>query len=741
MTYGATEKQWRHFAHTLGLTEHLLPCVANPNAVIAQRSTLRSLGKTPSIYDRYGEVVGLGDWTSRTASSDDIARWSREKDYGICIQARAIRAIDIDVPDQATADLIEQAVSTALAGLVLPKRYRTNSGKRLLAFRFESPMPKRVVPVDGGIVEFLGDGQQFIAAGMHDSGVPYLWDADYTVIPTLTEEEFNAVWSMLVTLFATGEPRIARTKERGPRPDIGPTTDDLGKWLIDKWDVYDTGHQGELYLRCPFGDEHTTDSNETATAYFLAGTGGYERGHWVCLHGHCAGRPDHDFMERCGYIGSGFAAMPDEPRAAPTYADPPLITVAPCGRTTVELALIDQPADRMPPLVRDSGGKIEATADNLQKMVGRPDIVMMHIAYDSFRDEIVWLPWGSDPERAAWIPFSDADYVRLEIMLERRNVKPIGKERLRGSVNFVAQMHTIDSALLWLASLKWDGTPRVSRFLADYLGAHATPYNDAISRYWWTALAGRIMQPGVQADMAPILYGAQGQRKTSAIKAMVPGTDNYAEIDLTERDDNLSRKLRGKMIGELEELRGLRSRDSEAIKAWLTRTQEEWTPKFREFNTKFLRRLLFVGTTNMAEFLADATGERRWLPTDTGVTGPIRVDAIARDRDQLWAEARILFAMDGVDYADAERLAKLEHHRYKDIDPWENPVAEWLVSASLDGSAPRDKLMNCVGLTVSDIATGALGVSARQVNYEVKNRVARVMTSLGYRQRSARWYG
>jgi hypothetical protein len=51
MPWGASPAAWTHFADRLGLTADLLPIVANPNAVIAERSTMKKVGKTPSIYD------------------------------------------------------------------------------------------------------------------------------------------------------------------------------------------------------------------------------------------------------------------------------------------------------------------------------------------------------------------------------------------------------------------------------------------------------------------------------------------------------------------------------------------------------------------------------------------------------------------------------------------------------------------------------------------------------------------
>jgi hypothetical protein len=65
---------------------------------------------------------------------------------------------------------------------------------------------------------------------------------------------------------------------------------------------------GRVYIRCPFEDEHTSESNGTDTTYFTRGTGGYDQGHFKCLHGHCTGRSDTEFLHGIGYFE---AAIPD----------------------------------------------------------------------------------------------------------------------------------------------------------------------------------------------------------------------------------------------------------------------------------------------------------------------------------------------------------------------------------------------------------------------------------------------
>lgn len=742
MRYGAPEEAWRHFADRLDLTEHLLPVVSNPNAAIAERSTMKSLGKTPSVYDRNREVVGLGKWTAFHASPTDVDRWSREPDYGMCIQARAVRAIDIDVPDPDQADAIEQMIVTVLDGIVLPARRRANSGKRLLAFRYEPEMTKRVVPVEGGIVEFLGDGQQFIAAGTHDSGFPYAWDCAAglpALIPVLTDAELHAVWSTLVALFATGEPTIARAKREGSGAVFdGALTDSFGQWLVEHWEVYDTGPDGELYLRCPFEDDHTSDSGITSTAYFMAGTGGYERGHMKCLHAHCAARSDHDFQAKTGYIGSGFTALPERVAAQP---------IAGAQRRLLpryHLPEIDVTDLTLPDLTRDGKGRIEATSDNINRLLLRPDITQTRLALDMFKEEIVWCDWLDPVGEEGWQRFTDADYTRIKIVLERIGAKSVGKEMLRDAVHFAAAQNEFDSAQEWLSRQVWDGVPRVATFFPRYLGTADTPYTRAVSRYLWTAFAGRVIRPGCQADMVPILYGSQGTRKTSAVKAMAPSVETYTDVNLTERDDNLSRRLRGRLVCELEELRGLRSRDAEAIKAWITKTHEDWVPKFKEFATIYPRRFIQIGTTNEQAMLADDTGERRWLPTEVATHGPIDVDAIRRDCAQLWAEGAALYGIDGVQWADAEAQARDVHVDYKIDDPWVPIVERWLRQpADVTGSRTNGEVDG--GLSPADVLTAALGIPARDVDHGRKMRIGKVMKACGYWQdkfgknRDRRW--
>lgn len=379
----------------------------------------------------------------------------------------------------------------------------------------------------------------------------------------------------------------------------------------------------------------------------------------------------------------------------------------------------------LPCFKRDKNGRIEATIGNVLLALRSAEVCRSRIGHDRFNDELMLSPLGVDQ----WRMFTDEDYTRLREGLAKGGFKEIGRELMRDAVALVAQENAFDSAQVWLKGLPdHDGLPRCETFLHRYFGCEDTPYTRAVSMYMWSALAGRVLDPGCQADMAPTLVGKQSIGKTSGVKALVPDVSQFVEINLAHRDDNLARSLRGKLVGELGELRGLAGREAEDIKAWISRRHEEWVPKYKEFAVKFARRLVLIGTTNTDEFLVDSTGNRRWLPVQAGVLGRVDVAAIVADRNQLWAEARTLFDAQGVIWRDAESLAAHVHQDYMVRDAWADAVARWLDEQDIDGTKPGERGY----LRISEVLQGSVNVNPKDAGKREQMRMADVLKGLGY---------
>lgn len=700
MNYGASTHDWQHFDLILGLSSDLLPVVSNPNATTSDSSTLKDIGKTPSRYNRDRKVVGFPGWTKFEADQKYVAKWSAEPDYGVCIQTRNVRAIDVDISDPILAKEVKQFISDFFLTLKFPERYRENSSKFLLMFTMSGNYSKRILRLaDKNIIEFLATGQQFIAVGTHPSGARYEWAGGLPYdIPSLAFEEFDALWSALAEEFNAEQASSNVLKPRDLTIKNAEATDDIAEYIDEHWQVLGFGKSGERYIVCPFEHDHTSESNATATAYFPKNTGGFEQGHFRCLHAHCLDKTDTDFLDAIGYRLNSFEVIP---------------------------AVEDEEDQPWPAFKRDKDGSIKPSVNNVYLAVNHPGISGMSIRFDQFRDEIMF----SQYQQNNWQPLSDEDYTRLRIGLEKRGFKPIGRELIRDVVLLASKENVFDSAINWINTLEWDGIPRVKSFLTNYFNAEQSEYSEAVSTYLWTALAGRVLVPGIKADMVPILVGIQGSGKSSAVEALSPDPSFFCEISFTESDDNLARKMRGRLVAEIGELRGLNTKDLESIKAFVTRTHENWIPKYREFATQFPRRLVFVGTTNQDEFLADDTGNRRWLPVRVS---NVDFEAIKNDRLQLWAEAKELFGLYGIKFKDAERLATAEHEQYMIKDAWQDAVSKWLYQP--DPFAEIEKPIDRQYLRSADVLTGALGFESKNIGRREEMRIGKTLQSLGYKK-------
>jgi hypothetical protein len=729
--------------------------VSNSTLPISPRSHMKGVGKTPSVLNAKRQIAGFTDWTSHQTTVPNIEAWQAEDAYGICIQTRDVRALDIDIDDRALAKKVRLRF-LELTGLPeAPRRWREGSGKELLAFRVEGTgeeLTRRSFivkewedPTTGKtkrwLVEFLATGQQFIAAGTHTEGMRYQWDGDGYIpdtVPTITLKEFLHAWAILCDEFM-----LEGTEERH-RDRRAPT-------LIEHIDVLDPviehlveseyptyGYErGMLYVECPWSDSHGSDNGPTQTSWMAAGTGGYRKGHFSCRHTGCDSHTDQEFLQAVGF----------KPAKADEFEDLTLED----DQESHELVLVgntDSLAALTASTLPDASAKSKAWAKslsgplpaydrdgrdhplinlaNVERSLTSYKVARCEIAHDTFKSELMI---ASAP--GAWRPLVDADAVELRITIERNaGMKAqIGREMMRDALELVGSKTQFDSAVYWLKHVvpAWDGVARIHRFWPDYMQTKDTRYTEALGNYTWTAQAARILDPGCKVDMVPVLVGEEGTRKSTAISLIPPSEDHFAEFHLDKKDEDLARLMRGCLVGELSELRGISARDGEAILGWITRRFEKWTPKFKEYATSLARRLVFYGTTNDSEFLQGHMGQRRWLPVL--IMDIIDTWLIERDRLQLWAEARDVYECEGILYQEVEKLAKAERAQFRYIDPAHDQVARWL-DESLDGDdtlTPR----NCGSLTTEQVLTECLGFEGSRIQKREQQRMAEVLKALG----------
>ena len=138
---------------------------------------------------------------------------------------------------------------------------------------------------------------------------------------------------------------------------------------------------------------------------------------------------------------------------------------------------------------------------------------------------------------------------------------------------------------------------------------------------------------------------------------------------------------------------------------------------------------MFIGTTNKDAYLRDETGGRRYWPV---VCGEIDLDGLARDRDQLFAEAFNLYRAGVPWWPDAtferEHIAPEQAGRYE-LDVWADPAGRHLQTAKRT--------------TIPEIAVNALGLEISRLGIPEQKRIAAILLRLGWkprRNKHERWW-
>ena len=357
-------------------------------------------------------------------------------------------------------------------------------------------------------------------------------------------------------------------------------------------------------------------------------------------------------------------------------------------------------------------GQITNTNDNLYAALNQ-----LKLKYDEFTQQIMLY------DKNDFRPIRETDFFSLSMQLERHGFATPSKSNLMDCVYKVAHDQRFDSAIEWGNSLKWDGIKRINHLFSTYFGVESSAREMAYSQYFATAMAGRLLTPGIKVDMAIVLIGKEGMRKSSAVNALAPIPDTYAELNFHDIDNKDSKMLlNGKLIGELAELQGLRSKEANMIKAWVVRQVEEYRPPFAKLNVRIPRRCAFIGTTNDDEFLSVGENNRRWLPLD--VVNQADIEALIADRTQIWAEAIHTFKESGVLFRDAETYQKEVNDTYSVID-----------------ESLQDKIEDYIKLNYQQsykVSEICMGIQSNPFNAPTKGEqmtVARMLKHLGFEKK------
>jgi hypothetical protein len=362
-------------------------------------------------------------------------------------------------------------------------------------------------------------------------------------------------------------------------------------------------------------------------------------------------------------------------------------------------------------------------------------------------------PPSSPPSGAFRSLREPADLLEAMLYFQGAGFAKAGKALVWDALSVMAHRNSFHPVQDYLNGLRWDGEQRLCDLFQKYFNAEMPDENDRladpdeakphdkmvaylehISLCFMVSAVARIRDPGCKVDHLPVLVGPQGFHKSRAIRALCADPAWFSDdlsTELMERDTKES--LTGKWLVELAEMPHAK-KEVERVKAFFSRQSDRYRRAYDRTTNDWPRQCVFAGSSNDLE-LIDNTGNRRFWPVE--IAGPIDVEKITADRDQLWAEAVNLYEA-GYKWwlaASIEKIAGEQQGRFQDEDIWSGELLAWIEDV------PED-VPNRTAFTLAEAMVGALiAPDPKQIPKADQNRAAACLKGLGFRRRRTRCAG
>lgn len=217
---------------------------------------------------------------------------------------------------------------------------------------------------------------------------------------------------------------------------------------------------------------------------------------------------------------------------------------------------------------------------------------------------------------------------------------------------------------LWEVHGKWDGIDHIGR-LAQTVPTK-DPHWERWFRTWVLAMVaqwkGRNRRYG--NSVAPLLISSQGYNKSTFCRSLLPDELQWGYTDNLSLDEKrpVLQAMSQMLLVNLDEFNQISPRVQEGfLKNTIQLARVKAKRPYGKHVEDFPRLASFIATTNIADVLADPTGNRRFIGIE--LTGPIDV-SVRPNHEQIYAQAQALIDQ-GEPYwfDDQETRLIMQHNR------------------------------------------------------------------------------
>lgn len=312
----------------------------------------------------------------------------------------------------------------------------------------------------------------------------------------------------------------------------------------------------------------------------------------------------------------------------------------------------------------------------------------------------------------------------FNVWLQREYGINLGPSLIGNLLLYVAREDAYNPIAEYLRGITWDGTPRIDSLLQTYFRAVGDEgYLRGVSAKWPISAVARGLNPGAKVDTMIVLEGRQGARKTSALEVLAG--EWYGCVDMNLRDKDTLLAVARAWIMELSELASLKKSEVEIMKGFFSRRSDLFRPPYGRVVEDHPRHCVFAGTTNEDIYLIDETGNRRFWPVKVG---DVDLEALKRDRDQLWAEAVARYdAGEKWHFDDDEqKVADTVTEERTATSPSLAIVQDWWLS-----KLPQDRPLY---IRTHDIAREAFGMTPDKITNSTLQSIGRALRKMNFKR-------